>query len=52
MRAGGERFEYVPALNASAAHAHCLADLIAQRCEGWTDPLRERLPGAVRGASA
>jgi ferrochelatase len=52
MRAGGERFEYVPALNASAAHAQCLADLIAQRCEGWTDPLRERLPGAMRGASA
>jgi ferrochelatase len=52
MRAGGQRFEYVPALNDSAAHAHCLADLIAQRCEGWTDPLRERLPGAVRGASA
>lgn len=52
MRAGGERFEYVPALNDSAAHAHCLADLIAQRCQGWTEPLRERLPGAVRGASA
>jgi len=52
MRAGGERFEYVPALNASAAHAHCLADLIAQRCQGWTDTLRERLPGAMRGASA
>ena len=52
MRAGGERFEYVPALNASAAHAHCLADLIAQRCQGWTDSLQERLPGAMRGASA
>jgi protoporphyrin/coproporphyrin ferrochelatase len=52
MRSGGERFEYVPALNASAAHAHLLADLIAQRCEGWTDPLRGRLPWAVRGASA
>jgi ferrochelatase len=52
MRSGGERFEYVPALNAGAMHAHCLADLIVQCCEGWTDPLRERLPGAVRGASA
>jgi protoporphyrin/coproporphyrin ferrochelatase len=36
MRAGGERYEYVPALNASAAHARCLADLIGERCQGWT----------------
>ena len=52
MHAGGRRFEYVPALNASSAHAHCLAELIAQRCQGWTDGLRERLPSAARGASA
>jgi protoporphyrin/coproporphyrin ferrochelatase len=52
MHAGGRRFEYVPALNAGAAHAHCLAELIAQRCQGWTDGLRERLPSAARGASA
>ena len=52
MRAGGQRFEYVPALNASAAHAHCLAELIAQRCRGWTDGVPERLPSAARGASA
>jgi protoporphyrin/coproporphyrin ferrochelatase len=36
MRAGGERYEYVPALNADAAHARCLADLIGERCQGWT----------------
>jgi ferrochelatase len=52
MRAGGQRFEYVPALNAGARHAQCLADLIVQRCQGWTDGLRERLPSAARGASA
>jgi protoporphyrin/coproporphyrin ferrochelatase len=51
MRAGGQRFEYVPALNARASHAQCLADVIAQHCQGWTDALRERLP-AARGASA
>ena len=51
-RAGGQRFEYVPALNASSAHAHCLAELIVQRCRGWTDDVRERLPSAARGASA
>jgi protoporphyrin/coproporphyrin ferrochelatase len=52
MRAGGQRFEYVPALNAGARHAQCLADLIVERCRGWTDGLRERLPSAARGASA
>jgi len=52
MRAGGERYEYVPALNAAPAHAHCLADLIAQRCQGWTEGVSERLPGTARGASA
>jgi ferrochelatase len=52
MRAGGQRYEYVPALNASAGHAQCLADLIAQRCQGWTDGVHERLPGTARGASA
>ena len=49
--AGGGRFEYVPALNARASHVQFLAALIAQRCQGWTDALRERLPGSARGAS-
>jgi ferrochelatase len=55
VQAGGERFDYVPALNAGAGHAHCLADLIARRCQGWTEGLREHLPGlpgAAHGASA
>ena len=52
MRGGGERYEYVPALNARATHAQCLADLIAQRCQGWTEALSGRLPGTARGASA
>jgi ferrochelatase len=52
MRAGGQRYDYVPALNATAGHARCLAELIAQRCHGWTDALRERLPSAVRGRFA
>jgi protoporphyrin/coproporphyrin ferrochelatase len=51
LRAGGQRFEYVPALNAGASHAQCLADLIVQRCQGWTDSLHGRLLTA-RGASA
>jgi ferrochelatase len=47
--AGGERYEYVPALNASPAHARCLADLIGARCQGWTHGTR--VP-AARGAPA
>jgi ferrochelatase len=35
--AGGRTFEYVPALNASAAHAHVLADLISRHSQGWVD---------------
>jgi len=31
LAAGGERFEYVPALNDSAAHADCLAALVVGR---------------------
>jgi protoporphyrin/coproporphyrin ferrochelatase len=51
VRAGGQRFEYVAALNAAPGHAQCLADLIVQHCQGWTDSLQARLPTA-RGASA
>ena len=50
---GGERFEYVPALNARFEHARFLADLVAQHCQGWThDELGLRATGAERGASA
>ena len=52
MQAGGQRFEYVPALNATAGHAHCLADLIAQRCRGWMEGLREHLPDTAHGTRA
>jgi protoporphyrin/coproporphyrin ferrochelatase len=31
LHAGGQRYEYVPALNASTAHAACLAQLIGRR---------------------
>jgi ferrochelatase len=52
MRAGGRRYEYVPALNARSSHALCLAGLVAQRCQGWTNALQERLSNAARGTSA
>ncbi len=52
MSAGGQRFEYVPALNARASHAECLAGLIEQHCQGWTHAGHGRLPSPIRGASA
>jgi ferrochelatase len=52
MRAGGERFDYVPALNARASHAQCLAELIVEHCQGWTHLEHGRAPSAARGTSA
>ena len=52
LRAGGERFDYVPALNARASHAQCLAELIAEHCQGWTHLEHGRAPSAARGTSA
>jgi ferrochelatase len=53
IHAGGQRYQYVPALNARAEHARFLADLIAQHCQGWTHvELGLRPAGAARGASA
>jgi len=53
LASGGRRFDYVPALNARPEHAHFLADLIAQHCQGWTHvELGFRPAGAARGTSA
>jgi protoporphyrin/coproporphyrin ferrochelatase len=53
LAAGGEQFQYVPALNARQEHAKFLADLIARHCQGWTHvELGLRPAGAARGASA
>lgn len=35
LGAGGQRFEYVPALNARMEHARFLATHIARHCQGW-----------------
>jgi len=52
LRAGGERYEYVPALNARPTHAQCLAELIAQHCQGLPLSGSRVLPGAARCTSA
>jgi hypothetical protein len=35
MANGGEFYDYIPALNASHAHAEMLADLVARHTRSW-----------------
>lgn len=52
LRAGGQRYQYVPALNARLEHARFLSELIARHCQGWTHvELGRRPAGAARGTS-
>lgn len=37
LGAGGERLDYIPALNHSAAHVQLMYSLIARYTQGWTD---------------
>ena len=37
LAAGGERFEYVPALNASARHVSYMADRLVRQAAGWPE---------------
>ncbi len=39
MKAGGEIFHYVPALNATPMHINMLADLVDQHCQGWPETI-------------
>lgn len=45
LHAGGERFEYIPALNDSAPHAAALASLVMRHLQGWPplDPAQAAL---------
>ena len=38
VHAGGERLSYIPALNASPAHAAMLASLVERHIAGWAPP--------------
>jgi len=38
LEAGGERLDYIPALNASDAHVQALAALVRQHTQGWIAP--------------
>lgn len=35
MESGGERYEYIPCLNADQAHTDCLTQLISEHLQGW-----------------
>jgi ferrochelatase len=35
LEGGGERFEYIPALNATPGHIEALADLVKENLQGW-----------------
>ncbi len=37
LAAGGERYEYIPALNALPAHIDALADLVLRHAQGWPE---------------
>ncbi|MDH5426003.1 MAG: ferrochelatase, partial [Gammaproteobacteria bacterium] len=37
IAAGGEQFDYVPALNASASHVELLADRVIKQAAGWPE---------------
>lgn len=52
LHAGGQRYQYIPALNARLEHARFLSELIARHCQGWTHvELGRRPAGAARGTS-
>lgn len=38
LQAGGKKFGYIPALNASSGHIDVLSDLIVRHCQGWSSP--------------
>ncbi len=46
MESGGERYEYIPCLNASDAHITFLAQLVDEQLQGW--PGRDYDPKATR----
>jgi len=53
MRAGGQQYQYVPALNVRTEHARFLSELIARHCQGWTHvELGRRPAGAPRGSTS
>jgi ferrochelatase len=55
IEAGGQRFEYIPCLNSSAAHIDALATLALEHMAGWTldssDPADSKARALALGAN-
>jgi len=49
LEAGGERYEYIPCLNASDAHIEVLSGLVIRELQGWEHP---RYPSDVTAREA
>lgn len=45
LGAGGEKFHYIPALNAQASHIEMMKQLVEQHCQGWQLPDTDVLQG-------
>lgn len=48
LEAGGEAYDYVPALNAGEAHVTALTNLIGRHAQGWPEPSRQTPGEAAR----
>ncbi|NCT66676.1 MAG: ferrochelatase [Rhodanobacteraceae bacterium] len=53
LHAGGERFEYIPALNSSDDHVAALAELVLRQAQGWPEfePGWDAARAAAQGAA-
>jgi ferrochelatase len=54
LRAGGERFEYIPALNSGDDHVNALTDLVLRHGQGWAefDPAWDATRAAAQRSAA
>ena len=54
LEAGGEKYEYIPCLNASAPHIDLLVDMVKRQAFGWPEVQADTAPGraAERAACA
>ncbi|MCZ6828538.1 MAG: ferrochelatase [Gammaproteobacteria bacterium] len=51
LTAGGERYEYIPALNAEPAHIEMLASLVGDNLQGWLREPEDALASKQRALS-
>lgn len=52
LEAGGEAYDYVPALNASDAHVTALTHLLERHMQGWAEPSQPARSETARASSS